>query len=426
MDYRYRIIDEQLDSALSSMGATLIVGPKACGKTTTAKSKAKTVIEFQDEEKREALLEIADISPSSLLQGDKPILFDEWQDAPKIWGAVRKYVDDNQSLGAFILTGSTAAKTKTPHSGTGRISRLRMYPMSLYESGESSGGVSLSELFQDPKIEIAGKSPLTLNGLIRAICRGGWPASLRIANEHQLVLAKSIYEEICEEDISRIDGKSRNPKIARAVLRSYGRNLATLASGKTILDDIRANFDSLSDRTLADYIEALQKLYIIEDIGAWCPAIRSKTAIRSSEKRNLVDPSIAVAALGLSPEYFYTDFKTLGFLFECLCIRDLRVYSSKLGGKVSYYHDRYGLEADCVLHLDDGNYALIEFKLGGKGIETGASHLNELERLIDEHNKAETQVPIRPPRLKMIVTGGELAYRRPDGVYVVPVGCLKP
>lgn len=425
MDYKPRIIDDLLDLKLESFGATLIVGPKGCGKTTSAKQKAKSFIEFQNEDVRQNLLAVAASAPSKLLNGDKPRLFDEWQDAPKLWGAIRKSVDDLNENGLYILTGSSSKDIATPHTGTSRISRLKMYPMSLFESGESNGTVSLLDLFSDQNSFDGCQSSLSIDGLIFALCRGGWPRSLMNKTDRsRLEVAKDMYHQTYAVDISNVDGKRRNPLLAQAILQSYCRNICTTASTKTIFDDVNANFD-ISHVTLNDYIEALQRLYIIDDIEAWCPAIRSRSAIRSSKKRNLIDPSIAVAALGLSPAYFDTDFKTLGFLFESLCLRDLKIYSSKYDGRISYYRDRYGLEADCVLHLNDGRFALIEFKLGSSQIDEGAAHLIETENLIKQHNEKERQCPIRLPNLKIVITGSEYGYRRKDGVFVIPIGCLK-
>lgn len=425
MNYRKRIVDDQIDLKLESFGATLIVGPKGCGKTTSAKQKAKSVVEFQDEEQRENLLAIANTSPSKLLIGEKPRLFDEWQDAPKLWGAVRKSVDDSGENGQYILTGSSSKDVKTPHTGTLRISQLKMYPMSLYESGESNGTVSLLDLFNHPDDFDGCVSSMSIDDIIFAICRGGWPKSLMNKTvRSQLEVAKDLYRQTYSVDIGNIDGVKRNPRSAQAILQSYSRNICTLAETKTLYGDVKANFD-ISQATFYEYVQALEKLYIIEDVDAWCPAIRSKTAIRSSKKRNLIDPSVAVAAMGLSPEYFNTDFKTLGFLFESLCLRDLKIYSSAVDGSVSYYHDRYGLEADAVLHLNDGRYALIEFKLGSHEIDEGAKHLNQIERLVEAYNATEKQCPMRLPDLKLIITGTQYGYKRDDGVYVVPIGCLK-
>lgn len=425
MEYRKRIIDALLDLKLESFGAALIVGPKGCGKTTSAKQKAKSIVEFQDEDVRENLLSVASISPSNLLIGDKPRLFDEWQDAPKLWGAIRKSIDDTGENGLYILTGSTSKEVVKPHTGTLRISQLKRYPMSLYESGESNGKVSLVNLFDHPEDFSGCESELTIDRLIFAICRGGWPKSLTNKTDRsKLEVAKDLFTQTCTVDTQNISGTKRDPRIIKAILHSYSRNICTLAESKTIYGDVQANYN-LSQSTFFDYINDLQKLYIIEDINAWCPSIRSKSAIRSSPKRNLIDPSIAVAALGLSPEYFNTDFKTLGFLFESLCFRDLKVYSSFFGGDISYYHDRYGLEADAVLHHNDGRYALIEFKLGSNEIDDGASHLNRIESLVKQYNEKETQCPLRRPTLKLIITGTQYGYKRNDGVFVIPIGCLK-
>ncbi len=297
--------------------------------------------------------------------------------------------------------------------------------MSLFESGESNGTVSLYELFTHPKDFDGCTSDLSVDGIIFAVCRGGWPKSLTNKTDRsKLEVAKDLYYQTYAVDISNVDNIKRNPRWAQAILQSYSRNICTLAETKTIYGDVHANFD-IAQSTFFDYVQALEKLYIIEDMDAWCPAIRSKSAIRSSKKRNLIDPSVAVAAMGLSPEYFNTDFKTLGFLFESLCIRDLKIYSSMFDGYVGYYHDRYGLEADGVLHLNDGRYALIEFKLGSHEIDDGAKHLNEIERLIKQHNNNETQCPIRLPDLKIVITGTRYGYKRDDGVFVIPIGCLK-
>ncbi len=423
--YKKRIIDKLLDLKLESFGATLIKGPKGCGKTTSAKQKAKSFVEFQDEEVRDNLLAVAETAPKKLLIGERPRLFDEWQDAPKLWGAIRKDIDDSGLNGQYILTGSSSREIKTAHTGTLRISQLQMYPMSLFESEESNGSASLKELFDSPEQFDGCESNLSIDGLIFAICRGGWPrALLNKTPRSKLEIARDLFRQTCSVDISNIDNTKRNPRWAQAILQSYSRNICTLAGTGTIIGDVKANFD-ISDPTVYDYIHALEKLFIIEDVEAWCPAIRSKSSIRSSNKRNMIDPSIAVAALGLSPEYFNTDFKTLGFLFESLCIRDLKIYSAAMDGAMSYYHDRYNLEADGVLHLNDGRYALLEFKLGTKEIEEGAKHLLEIESLIRKYNEKEKQCPLRLPDLKIVITGSQYGYKRKDGVYVIPIGCLK-
>ena len=425
MKYKRRILDDILELKMEAFGAVWITGPKGCGKTTSGKQKAESIVEFQDEERRENLLLIAETSPKKLLTGKKPILFDEWQDAPKLFGTIRKDIDDTGKKGQYILTGSSANIPETPHTGTLRISRLQMYPMSLYESEESNGSVSLMDLFNNPKDFDGCKSEMNIDDIIFSICRGGWPGVFGIKNKKaRLEIARDLFRQTYSVDISRIDGVKRNPDLAQTVLRSYSRNICTLAETKTISSDIKANYN-VSDTTIYDYLSALEKLFIIDDIEAWSPSIRSKTSIRSSRKRNLIDPSIAVAAMGVSPEYFDRDFKTLGFLFESLCIRDLKIYTSAFDGRMSYYHDRYGLEADGVLHLNDGRYALIEFKLGQSEIESGAEHLCEIEKLIKIYNDKEKQCPLRLPDLKLVITATEYGYKREDGVLVIPIGCLK-
>ena len=428
IDYLPRVVDDELALRLEAFGATLIIGPKWCGKTTTGEQKAKSVLRMQDPDRRDGYLATAETKPSLLLKGENPRLIDEWQMAPVLWDAIRVAVDQRQEEGLFILTGSTSVdNTGIMHSGTGRISRMKMYPMSLFESGQSNGSVSLKALFDDPKLDIDGAmSGLSIEELIFAACRGGWPASLRRKSDAaRLMIAKDYISNICETDISTVDGVQRNPVWANMILRSYARNVSTLTKKTTIYKDVAANADSMTAATMDAYLNALEKLFVIEDIDAWCPAIRSATTIRSGKKRGFTDPSIPVAALGLTPEYFQTDLKTFGFIFECLCIRDLKVYSQAMGGKVSYYHDRYGLEADAVLHLDDGRYALIEFKLGSREIEDGAGYLLQIRDLVRKYNQSETQVPLREPDLLMVITGGDMAYIRPDGVKVVPIGLLR-
>lgn len=377
---------------------------------------------------REGYLVTANTKPSLLLKGEKPRLIDEWQDAPVLWDSVRMEVDRQKQEGLFILTGSTSVdNSQILHTGTGRITRLKMYPMSLYESGESNGQISVSELFEDPSLDIDGiMSDMKIEDLIYAASRGGWPATLRKKSEAiALLTAKDYVNNICESDISTVDGIQRNPKWARIILRSYARNISTLAKKTNIYKDVSANADSMSMATMDSYINAMERLFVLEDLEAWCPAIRSATVIRAGKKREFVDPSIAIAVLGLTPDALQLDLKTFGFLFECLCIRDLKIYSQALGGRISYYHDRYGLEADAVLHLDNGKYALIEFKLGSREIEEGAAHLLQLKELIRKYNEKEQQCKLREPDLLMIITGGNMAYTREDGVKIIPIACLK-
>ena len=302
-----------------------------------------------------------------------------------------------------------------------------MYTMSLWESKESNGKISLRELFDNKSIDIDGiQSNLSVENLIFAACRGGWPASLDdMSNDAKLLIAKDYLNIICDEDISRVDKTRRNPALARLIMRSYARNICTLAKKTSMLADVSVEMEGVTIKTFDDYVEALERLFVIEDIEAWSPAIRSATVIRSGKKRCFTDPSIAVAAMGASPASLEMNLKTFGFIYECMCLRDLRIYSQALGGRLSYYHDRYGLEADAVLHLDDGRYALVECKLGSRDIEEGANHLLTLKNLIIEKNKTEKQAPLRIPDLLMVLTGGEMAYTRADGVKVVPLSCLR-
>ena len=435
MDYLKRVVDDELSLRLEAFGAVQIKGPKWCGKTTTAMQQAKSVIRMQDPDRRAGYLATAKTKPSILLKGDTPRLIDEWQEAPVLWAAVRLAVDERRQKGQFILTGSTVIDEKEGkgeefqrlHTGTGRISPMMMYPMSLYESGESNGEISLKELFDNAGLDIDGiTSGLSIEDTIFAACRGGWPEALGPMSERaKLLIAKDYVNIVCEEDISKVDRVQRSPALARLILRSYARNVCTLVQKTKMLADVSVEVESLSMKTFEDYVGALERLFVIEDIPAWSPAIRSATAIRSSKKRCFADPSIAAAVLGASPQSLELDLRTFGFIFECLCIRDLKVYSQALGGRVSYYHDRYGLAADMVLHLEDGRYALIECKLGSREVEEGAAHLLKIKQLIREKNAAEKQMPLREPDLMIVLTGGEFAYRREDGVLVIPVGCLR-
>lgn len=428
MRYFKRISDELLSQRLQVMGAVLIEGPKWCGKTTTAAQQAESIVRLQDPDERGNYDAIAKNRPSLFLQGDTPRLIDEWQDYPVVWDAVRLEVDKRQATGQFILTGSNVVdETQIRHSGTGRISRLQMGTMSLWESQESNGSVSLRELFDNPQMDFDVLSNLSVDELIFAACRGGWPAAV-CANSKKAALsvARDYVNTVCTSDIMRIDNVRRNSQLTRQILRSYARNISTLAKSGQILQDVVASEDMDCTRpTFLDYVSALQRLFVIQDIEAWCPAIRSKTTIRSGAKRGFCDPSIAVALLGLTPDSMQMQLNTFGFIFEQLCIRDLKAYTADQYATVSYYNDRYGLEADVVLHLDDGRYALIECKLGSADIDAGAAHLLKLQELIREHNQTEKQVPIREPDLLIVLTGGKVGLRRKDGVYVIPIGCLK-
>lgn len=417
--YLPRVIDSILDEYLEAFGAILIRGPKWCGKTTTAKQRASSVLQMQDPDNFRAYLDMANFMPSRLLEGDTPRLIDEWQMAPVLWDAVRSAVDERQKVGQFILTGSTViGHDQILHTGTGRIVKIDMKPMSLFESNESNGTVSLNSLFF--KQDFTGsKSDLTVEQLVFSICRGGWPASIGLKERAALLIAKSYVEAICTDDARRIDASISDPERVRAILRSYARNLSTLASNRSILKDISTNDLTMNESTLYRYLTALNSLFVIQDIPAWNPSIRSSTSIRSTNKKGFVDPSIAAAALALTPSQLLDDLQTLGFFFESLCIRDLQIYASEQGGEISYYRDRYGLECDIVLHLDNGSYALIEAKLGSSEIDEASKNLMKLKGLIGEKK-------LRQPEFLMVLTAGQYAYKRTDDVLVVPIGCLKP
>ena len=429
MSYLKRTADAVLAQHLEAFGAVLIEGPKWCGKTTTAEQVSKSVIKLQDTDMRDEYLATAATKPSLLLNGATPRLIDEWQDAPVLWDAVRTMVDQRVVPGQFILTGSNAVdKSQIHHSGTGRISKLNMLPMSLWESGESNGKISLMDLFDNPNFDIDGiESDLSVEELIFCACRGGWPATVNIRSDKaKLLVARNYVKTVCSDDISRVDGVSRDELLTRMILRSYARNVSTLAKKSSLIADVASSGEvSCTEPTFDDYVSALRKLFVICDMDAWCPAIRSKTAIRSGLKRAFVDPSIAVAALGLTPEALLTQLNTFGFIFEQMCVRDFKAYTLDFDPHISYYRDRYGLESDLVLHLADGRYALIECKLGSKEIEEGAAHLVELKRLIREYNKKEKQVALREPDLMIVLTGGKMAYTRLDEVKVIPLACLR-
>ncbi|MCR4690594.1 MAG: DUF4143 domain-containing protein [Lachnospiraceae bacterium] len=434
MEYIRRIMDDEIDKRAKAFNAINIVGPKGCGKTRTAKERCKTTIEFQDEERRQGYLSVAETSPSLLLRGEKPILFDEWQDAPKLWGAIRKYCDDHaEAVGEFFLTGSTGRRIETAHTGTGRISEVNLYPMTLFETGESNGSVSLGALFQDETYEIDGcTSDIELEDLIYAACRGGWPRCLAISDrEARLEIARDYHRQIYGRDISSIDGVDRNPEWARILLWSYARNMATITKKSIIYADVKAQ-TNVSDVTLATYIEKLEELFVIKDIDAWTPQIRSKTAIRSSKKHIFVDPSIGIAALGLSPEYFYTDMDLFGHVFENMVLRDLIVYASVHGGKIMHYRDDTGLEVDAIYQMADGRYALIEIKTGTGAIPAAEEGLLKFEKLIEEHNEAVSQntdhpgVLYRKPSLRIIIcANAPMAYTTEKGTKIIPIGCLR-
>ena len=417
--YLSRIADRLLADRLESSGAVLVEGPKWCGKTRTSLEASKSHLFMQDPDKRASYLKAADTKPSLLLKGETPRLLDEWQTAPVLWDAVRYAVDMRSAKGQFILTGSAVPKDNiVQHSGTGRISRFTMRPMSLSESGESNGSISLKNLF-DGNTDIESFSELSIEKIAFAIVRGGWPASIGDSEKNSMRHAIDYVEAVINEDVNRVDGVEKNPARVRALLRSLARNISTLATIKTLCDDIAmGNEEDLSDKTVSQYLNALNRIFVTEDIPAWNPSLRSKTAIRTSVKRQFVDPSIATAVMRLTPDGLLDDFNYFGFLFESLCDRDLRIYAEAIDGQVFHYRDSSGLEADAVIALNDGRWAAVEVKMGAKEIEEAAEHLISLK------NKVNTD-KMREPSFLMILTGTELAYKRDDGVLVVPIGCLK-
>jgi predicted AAA+ superfamily ATPase len=418
-NYLDRLCDTELQLALQSSGAVLIEGAKWCGKTSTASKAATSVVYMQDPDNAISYQAMADTKPSLLLKGLTPRLIDEWQVAPVLWDAVRFEVDHRSERGQFILTGSAVPpENVTAHTGTGRISRLTMRPMSLYESMESGGQISLKALFAGTQEEVGAESKLTIEQIAHVICRGGWPASINRVGLPGIRMAMDYVEAIINQDVSRVDGIEKNPERVRLLLRSLARNIATTATYLTIKEDIEATDISISDKTISSYINALRRIFVVEDLPAWSPSLRSKSAIRTTEKRHFVDPSIATAVMRTNPEGVLMDFNYFGFLFESLCTRDIRIYAQANDGDVFHYRDKSGLEADLIVRLRDGSWAAIEVKLGNKQIEEAASHLLALKSKIDEEKMGEAS-------FLMILTGGQYAYQRKDGIWVVPIGCLK-
>ncbi len=420
-EYRKRIADDILSRKLEGKGAVLIEGPKWCGKTTTAEQIAASILYMDDPEKKEQNISMSELNPKRLLKGETPRLIDEWQLAPKLWDAIRFEVDHRRELGQFLLTGSAVpVDTKEiTHSGTGRFTWLTMRPMSLYESGDSTGDVSLKDLFE--KNTVDGESDMTIDRLAFLACRGGWPQAIDMRDDIALDQARDYYDAVIRSDINRADNIQKNAEKVRRLMRSYARNQGSQVPNTVLARDVSANDEeSMSQETVATYLNALRKIFVVEDMPAWNPNLRSKTAIRSSDTRYYVDPSIAAAALGIGPNDLINDLNTFGFIFETLCIRDLRVFADALDGQVYHYRDKDGQECDAVIHLRNGQYGLIEIKLGGdKLIEEGAQSLKKMESKIDTDK-------MKAPSFLMVLTGvGGYAYRRKDGVCVVPIGCLR-
>lgn len=419
--YLKRICDNILQKKLNSKGAVLIEGAKWCGKTTTASMQANSILYMQDPDKINQNLELAEIKPSKLLEGITPRLIDEWHIAPNLWDAVRFEVDKRDAFAQFILTGSSVPidSSKIFHSGTGRIARLLMRPMSLYESLDSNGSVSLNDIFNNQEID--GKNYLEINDIAYLICRGGWPKAIGAPKNIAIRQSYDYYDAIVNTDISKVDNINKNSYRVSKLMRSLARATATQTTYTSIVNDIKSNEnDNISDETIKKYVNALKKIFVIENSEAWNPNLRSKTAIRTSDTWYFVDPSIATASLAANENDLINDLRLMGLLFENLCIRDLRIYVDALDGKLYHYRDKSGLECDAVLHLRDGNYGLIEIKLGGETlINNGIDTLNKLEKNIDN-------TKMNKPSFKMIITAiGSYAYKRKDGIYIVPIGCLK-
>ncbi|MCR4919932.1 MAG: DUF4143 domain-containing protein [Prevotella sp.] len=421
-EYKHRIADMVLQRKLAGKGAVLLEGAKWCGKTTTAEQIARSILYMSETGKIEQNRNLANINPALLLRGEKPRLIDEWQVAPQLWDSIRFEADHSSSLGLYILTGSSvpADMSQVVHSGTGRIGWMRMRPMSLWESGESTGEVSLAALFSTPE-QIEGVSRLSLNDIAFLSCRGGWPLAVSMERDIALDQAYDYIEAVEKRDISKVDGVSRDPTRVHRLLRSYARNQGSQASYGTLRADLQVNeSDTFDEDTIASYVKALKEIFVVEDAEAWNPNLRSKTAIRTGDTRYFTDPSIATAALGIGPDDLMGDLNTFGLIFETLCVRDLRVFAEALQGKVYHYRDKNGLECDAVVHLRNGSYGLIEIKLGGDHlIAEGVRTLSSLSSKIDTTR-------MKAPSFLMILTAvGDYAYRRADGIYIVPIGCLK-
>ena len=413
-----RVIDDHLKTRLRSSGAVLIEGAKWCGKTRTAKEHAASTVYMHDPDLRENNMRMAKLKPSELLKGDTPRLIDEWQIAPILWDAVRFEVDNRGAAGQFILTGSSAVpEEEIIHSGAGRISRILMRPMSLFESSESDGSVSLAALFEQPN-DISGLSEMSLEDIAHCIIRGGWPESVGKDETTAVNRTQDYVNTIAQSDMSAVDGTRRNPKLIMDILRSLSRNTSTTAAMSTIREDVAGAGSEMTEKTMASYVNALKRLFIVEDVPAWNPAMRSKSALRSSPKRNFVDPSIAATMFHSSSKGLMKDLRTMGFLFESLCIRDLRVYAQAIGGEIYHYRDRTDLEADAVIHLRDGRWAAAETKLGLGDTDEAARNLLRLKEKVDTEN-------MQIPSFLMVITSFGNAYEREDGVLVVPIGCLK-
>jgi predicted AAA+ superfamily ATPase len=414
--YISRLIETTIKRELDALGCVAIEGPKWCGKSTTGERFAKTVIKLQNPITYRQYTAFATTSKENLLRGNKPLMFDEWQKIPDIWDFIRTDIDETGLAGQYILTGSTKPlKGLERHSGTGRISKITMRPMSLWESGDSTGEVSLNALFNGNDA-IFGKSKLSLDDLTFIVCRGGWPETV-VKPAQALTLSAAYFKSLTTEDITDADGIKRNPRRAQAILRAYAQQISSFATNTTLQADVTANDSTIDIKTLSSYVCAFEKLFVIENITAWSPKLRSRSVIRTADKRQFVDPSIATIALGARPRDLIDDLHTFGFFFESLCQRDLRIYAQSLDGELYHYHDGDGLEVDAVVHLSNGRWGAIEIKVGGNQIDEAAMNLIRL--------KNKVAPSLRAPSFLMVLTGVPDAYKRPDGVLVVPIGCLR-
>lgn len=418
--YLPRLIEKNIEEKLSYIGAIHIEGPKWCGKSTTASLFAKTIVKLQDPIVFNRYQIFATTSKEDLLYGTKPILFDEWQKIPELWDFIRLDIDDHPGHpGLYMLTGSAKpVEDSARHSGSGRIAKIRMRPMSLFESNESSGEVSLHELFNNHDYHIRGESRLTISEQVDLVCRGGWPGLIQVPQSKAANYIRDYYEGLVNVDITDVDGIKRNPNRAKAVLRTYARGISTLTDYQTMVKDLENVGEGIDIKTLGSYISAFEKIFIIENVEAWTPKLRSASKIRTKAKKQFIDPSIAAAALGAGTKELLSDMETFGFFFESMVTRDLRIYLEAINGDVFHYRDNTELEVDCILKLDDGRWAAVEVKVGGNKIDEAAANLLKLRDRIDTEYMKE-------PSFLMVVYGGNFAYRRADGVCVVPIGCLK-
>jgi len=424
MEYLSRIVDELIEKKLKIMGSVVIKGPKWCGKTTSAKRYANSILELQNPETREKNIALSKNDISMLLDGDKPRLIDEWQVIPNIWNAVRHDIDQKNQQGLYLLTGSaTPIDDDDLHSGTGRMAFVSMKPMTLFESGESNGKISLKDIRDGVAVVKGQTANISYQDLAYLTCRGGWPGAMNLDKELALEIPLEYINALCEKDISKVDGKTRNPMLARQILKAYARLTSTIESDATILKDLELSGDEISKNTYYDYMKVLKRLYVIDEIDAWNPNLRSKTATRTSPKKGFVDPSIACAVLECSPKELAADPNTFGLMFENLVARDLSVYVEKIGGYLRHYRDRYGLECDHVIHFNNGKFGLIQTKLGYGNVDQGIEKLRELRDLIEDKNKSKRAV--KKPDFLMVITDGDTAFTTEDGILVVPIGCLK-